>query len=222
MNENQLTVVKEYKFDNPLITKTDSIIDNCIRDCHYKYFHTIYHICEYDLNFKNITTNGTVNFTISDRSMGMYELNKKLAFVRGNGFIFNQIKKFELKIYSNLSSINIHYHLRLGSPPLHRQFFIKYLEIMIIFKHNGMTVEIHSILHVVNGIYIIIHNVILYNYTNSNTNTCKNKYNFTYSNTIYFSFSKNITQICNFFTNFCVISCVSFCVPLSVTLCYFV
>ena len=29
MNENELYVVKEYKFDNPLITKIDSIIDNC-------------------------------------------------------------------------------------------------------------------------------------------------------------------------------------------------
>ena len=34
MNENQLTV--EYKFDNPLIQKIDSIIDNGIRDCHNK------------------------------------------------------------------------------------------------------------------------------------------------------------------------------------------
>ena len=34
-----------------------------------------------------------------------------------------------------------------------------------------MTEEIHFILHVVNGIHIIIHNVIWYNYMNSNTNT---------------------------------------------------
>ena len=79
-----------------------------------------------------------------------------------------------------------------------------------------MTVEIHSILHVVNGIYIIIHNVKLYDYTNSNTNTCTNKYNFTYSNTINFGFSKNITQICNFFYKFlcdflCEFLCTSQC-----------
>ena len=29
MNENELYVVKEYNFDNPPITKIDSIIDNC-------------------------------------------------------------------------------------------------------------------------------------------------------------------------------------------------
>ena len=40
MNENELYVVKEYKFDNPLITKIDSKIDGCYRDCHKKFFHT--------------------------------------------------------------------------------------------------------------------------------------------------------------------------------------
>ena len=56
----------------------------------------------------------------------MYELNKKLTNARGaNGFIFNQINKLTIKIYSNLSDINMHYHLGLGSPPLHRHFFIK-------------------------------------------------------------------------------------------------
>ena len=110
---------------NLLFKKIDSLIDNSIRDCHNKYFHTFDHICEYDLNFTNITNSETVNFTISDKSMGMYELNKKLFMARGTGFTFNQINKLTIKIYSNLSYINIHYHLRLGAPPLHRQFFIK-------------------------------------------------------------------------------------------------
>ena len=136
MNKNQLTIVKEYEFDNPLIHKVDSIIDNSIRDCHNKYFHTFDHICEYDLNFTNITNNETVNFTISDKSMGMYELNKKLTIARGNGFIFNQINKLTIKIYSNLSYINIHYHLRLGAPPLNRQFFIK-------ISHNRDYIQSH-------------------------------------------------------------------------------
>ena len=39
MNENELYVVKEYKFDNPIITEKDSIIDKCFRDCHNSYFH---------------------------------------------------------------------------------------------------------------------------------------------------------------------------------------
>ena len=118
-------IVKEYEFDNPLIQKIDSLIDNSIRDCHNKYFHTFDHICEYDIQLTNVTNNESVNFTISEKSMGMYELNEKLTIARGNGFIFNQINNLTIKILSNLSNINIHYHLRLGTPLLHRQFFIK-------------------------------------------------------------------------------------------------
>ena len=136
MNDNQLTIVKEYEFDDPLIQKIDSLIDNSIRDCHIKYFHTFDHICEYDLSFTNTTNNETVNFTISDKGMGMFELNKKIAIARENDFKLNQINKLTIKILSNLSHINIHYHLRLGSPPLYRQFFIK-------ISHNRDYIHTH-------------------------------------------------------------------------------
>ena len=76
MKKNQLTVVKEYENDNPLIHKIDSLIDNSIRDCHNKYFHTSDHICEYNIQLTNITNNESVKFTISEKSMGMYDLNK--------------------------------------------------------------------------------------------------------------------------------------------------
>ena len=72
MNDNQLTIVKEYEFKNPLIQKIDFLIDNSIRDCLNKYFHTFDHICEYNLNSTNITNNESNNFTISDKIMGMY------------------------------------------------------------------------------------------------------------------------------------------------------
>ena len=128
MNENELYVVKEYIFDNPLITKIDSIIDDCYRDCHNKYFHTFDHICEYDLNFTNTTNNEIVNFTISNKSMCLCELNKKLTLAREKGFVFNHINKLTIKILSNLSHINIHYHLTLGASPLHYRFFINLLK----------------------------------------------------------------------------------------------
>ena len=128
MNQNQLTVVKEYEFDNPLIQNIDSIINQCYRDCLKKYFHTFEYECVYDLNFTNDTNNETVNFTISDKNLDMYELKTKLTLARELGFIFNQINIFKIEIYSNLSYINIHYHLRLGAPPLHHQFFIKLLK----------------------------------------------------------------------------------------------
>ena len=38
MNENELYVVKEHKFDNPINTEIDSIIDKCFNVCHNSYF----------------------------------------------------------------------------------------------------------------------------------------------------------------------------------------
>ena len=69
LNEN--VIVKEYEFDNPLIQKIDSLIDNSIRDCHNKYFHTFDHICEYDIQLTNIPNNESVNFTKSGKSWYM-------------------------------------------------------------------------------------------------------------------------------------------------------
>ena len=123
MNENQLTIVKEYQFTQPLIQTIESLIDNSIRDCHDKYFHTFDHVCEHDLNFTKIPNNETVNSTISDESMGLYELNKKLTNARERGFIFIQIKKLTKKFYRNLSQINIHYCLKLRIPMGQRLFF---------------------------------------------------------------------------------------------------
>ena len=125
---NEHVIVREYEFDNPPIQNIDSPIDNSIRDCHNKYFHTFDHICEYDLNFTNITNNESVNFTISDKSKVMYELNKKLSLALERGFKFNQINNFKINIYSNLSYKNIHYHLILGASPLHRRFFLNLLK----------------------------------------------------------------------------------------------
>ena len=41
MNESQLTIVKKYEINKPLFHKMDAIIDNCYRDCHKKFFHTL-------------------------------------------------------------------------------------------------------------------------------------------------------------------------------------
>ena len=123
MHEN--VFAKEYESNNTPIHKMDSLIDNSKRDCHNKYFHTFDHICEYNLSFTNTSNSETVNFTISDKNMGSYELNKKLTVAPERGFIFNQIHSFKIKFFSNLSIINIHHHLLLGASPLHRQFFRK-------------------------------------------------------------------------------------------------
>ena len=77
MNENELYVVKEYKFDNPLITETDSIIDESFRDCHNNYFHNFKYECIYDINYTNKTNNEIINLTISGKSMTLFELKIK-------------------------------------------------------------------------------------------------------------------------------------------------
>ena len=123
MNENKSYVVKEYKFDNPLITKIDSLIDNCYRDCYNQYFHTFKYVCIYDKKLTKITNNEIFNITISDESLGLYELNKKLTIARQRGFKFNQINNITIKFYSHQRCINIRCYLKHRIPIMPRQFF---------------------------------------------------------------------------------------------------
>ena len=107
MNENEVYVVKEYKVDNPIITEIDSSIDKWFRDCQNSYFHNIKYECIYDINFTNIRNNGMNNLPISDEGLGLYELNKKLTVARQNGFIFIQINKLTIKIFSHLLYVEV-------------------------------------------------------------------------------------------------------------------
>ena len=45
MNENQLTVAKEYEFDKPLSDNLVSILGNCYRVCYNNYFQTYKYRC---------------------------------------------------------------------------------------------------------------------------------------------------------------------------------
>ena len=123
MNEN--VIVKEYEFDNPLIQKMGSLINNSLRHCHNKYFHTFDHISQYDIQLANIGNSQMINLTISDKSMAFCDLNKNLTVACGNGLIFIQINKLTIEIHSNLSHINIHYYLKLQIPIRHRHCFRK-------------------------------------------------------------------------------------------------
>ena len=55
--KNEIYLVKECKFDNPLITEIDSIIDSCFKDCHDKYFHKFNYKCIYDIELTSDTKN---------------------------------------------------------------------------------------------------------------------------------------------------------------------
>ena len=98
MNENELYVVKEYKFDNPLITEIDSIIGKYFRGCYNNYFHNFDYRCIYDIHLKNITNDKIFNLPISGKSIHLYELSKKLTVTREKGFRFLHINKLTKKI----------------------------------------------------------------------------------------------------------------------------
>ena len=102
MNENQLTFVKEPEFHKPDFHKIDYLLDNIIKDCRNKYFHTFGYGLVYDVQFTSISSDKEVNFTISHKFMEfkteVYGLNTKIKNARRNGFIFNQINKLTIKI----------------------------------------------------------------------------------------------------------------------------
>ena len=132
INKNKLFVVKENEFDKKDIHEIDYLIYDVIKHCRKNYFHTFESRLVYDINFTNISNNEEVNLIVTHRSMEFktefYGLNKKIKNARRNGFIFHRVNNFKIEIYSNLSYINIHYHLKLRAPPLHYQFFINLLK----------------------------------------------------------------------------------------------
>ena len=123
MNANELYVVREYKFHNPITIEMDSMLDKCFRDCHTSCHHNFKYECIYDIKLTNITNNEIFNLTISGKSMGLIELNKKLNVGRQNGFMFKQINKLTKKFYSHKRFINTSYYLTSQIPMCHRQFF---------------------------------------------------------------------------------------------------
>ena len=107
MNENELYVVKEYKFGNFLTTDIDSINDSCFRDCHNKYFPNFKYDCIYDSKLTNITDKEIINLTIIGKSMKLYDLNKKIKVARQNCFYIQSNKQTNKK---NLFAFTIYKH----------------------------------------------------------------------------------------------------------------
>ena len=57
--------------------------------------------------------------------MSLYELNKTLKIARQNCFLFIQIRKITIKLFSLLRYINISSYIKFQIPICHRQFFRK-------------------------------------------------------------------------------------------------
>ena len=123
MNENEIYVVKEYKFDNPLSPKIDCLIDDACRDCHINFFRKIKYKCIYNNELTDMTNIEIFNLTFIGNSKILYDLNKELEATKDDGLIFNQINKLTIYFYSHLRFINISYYLNFPMLMCHRQFF---------------------------------------------------------------------------------------------------
>ena len=118
-------VFKKYEFHRPLLSEIDSIIDNCKRDCYYKYYQTHKMTLEYKINFTSKRNNGLHNLQTINIAVDSYELNEKLKIARRNGFKFNQMNKLTMKFYSRQSDKTIRYYLKPRILLIHRQFHRK-------------------------------------------------------------------------------------------------
>ena len=126
---NESTVVKKFDFNKPDLHEIDYLLDEFFKDCRNKLFHSFKYRLVYDINFRNISNNEEINFTITHRTMELeiefHGLNKRIKIARENGFIFNQINELTVKIYSTLSNVNADYDLKFQIPIIQRQFFEK-------------------------------------------------------------------------------------------------
>ena len=99
MNQNELYAVREYNFYNPITIEIDAIIDKCFRDRHNSFFHYFIYECIYDIKLTIFTNNEMNILKTSGKSMGLFELKKKLTVARQNGFKFNQINTLKMKFF---------------------------------------------------------------------------------------------------------------------------
>ena len=84
----------------------DSVLDNCFKDCHQIYFHKFKYECRFDFKFKTNTNNEMIIFTVKGKNIDSYDLNNKFNVAREEGFMFVQINKLPVKIYSHIRYIN--------------------------------------------------------------------------------------------------------------------
>ena len=103
MNENELYVVKECKFDNPNLSDIDFIFDNCDEQFHKKYFHIFKPHYVLEINNTDITKNENFNLVISSYTMNLHILNKEIEYLKNEeSWIFNHINKLTIKFYSHI------------------------------------------------------------------------------------------------------------------------
>ena len=118
LNDNQESylVVKQYEFDNPNKDDINYIINNSLKNCADKYFHTFTYQCKYIIKFVNMENNEEIilDIIINDRCKNQNkEICRKIRNAKKNNFKFVEIVKLTIEIYSNWENININYMLKL-------------------------------------------------------------------------------------------------------------
>ena len=107
LNEN--AVVKEFVFNKRDVHEIDYLLDDFIKDCRGKYFHTFENGLVYDKIFTNISHNEYVNFTITHRSMELKSefsgLNKKTKMLEEMFFFYSNKQTNKAKKGSRIAQI---------------------------------------------------------------------------------------------------------------------
>ena len=114
--------MKEYKFGNPIFHKIDSMVV-VIEIVTINIFIHLNMFCIYDIKLTNITNKEIINISVSNESMNLFELNKKLTLAGQRGFRFLHKNKLTIKTSSHQRYINKSYDLKFPIPMCHRQFF---------------------------------------------------------------------------------------------------
>ena len=126
------------------------ILNDTIKDCKTKYFHSFDYRCVYDIKFLNMESNEEVFFKVIIEYMKyeyqFYGLVSKIKNALKNGFRFNELVKLTEEIDSCL------FYLKLPIPIMYREFFLKYyLNIQNISKVFAFIEITFFILDVVDG-----------------------------------------------------------------------
>ena len=98
--------VNKYEVDNPSIFETDCLVGCAYENCENKFFRRFVYRCVFDINFIYVTKNKEIFLQVSlayREFLTEYDgLNKKIEIIKNKGFVFGQILKLTMKIYSNL------------------------------------------------------------------------------------------------------------------------
>ena len=73
MKDNEISLVKEDKFDNSVFTEIDSILYKCFKGCHINNFHKFKYESIYDIQLTKITNEEKINLTISGKNLNLCE-----------------------------------------------------------------------------------------------------------------------------------------------------